>query len=596
MGLSDAVKSQDPFGDFSPPADTGSFTGALPPAPAALPPSGPPAPMSSQQAFDPSGIDAAYARGALNDTQYRAMGGILPRSAGGIANPAAPPPGMPAPPAPPGAGLPPAAGPAAPGRGVPYAPPGAGGPVPPGAAPGLTQADYMKAAMAGGGGPARSGFVPSTRSSEGTDSPVRDELVKATGEELGANRELAAAQLDPTGSATARRAEDIRAAYDQAQALQDKVRADAMASELGTYRDHVNTALQDAAKGDIPQSKLWGNASTAQKIAGTIGIALQGFVWGLTGHGPSPAEVINGMIQRNAESQAQKARERRAAVGDAQSAYEFNKQALGDHEASLRVTEAAQRASVMATLDRQVADAQAPAEVRVRAATIRAQLAKTQRETVEGVDKTLQTKVSTSDRYQQAGGGTDLLGRINRGNEAFAKDLANRKTEQEIAAAGGAKPEDTRAIATSLAQAGVPESEAAIDRVDRLIAKGGAERSVLTLGLPRQTAVGGLVGNVAAGADARELHSALTDLAVSKLKSEGARMSPELIHETVGNLMGNGTEDDIRRNVDAVREQVKRARAGIEAGATPSTAATYEGRRQDAGAARPPGFIPAGQQ
>jgi hypothetical protein len=479
-------------------------------------------------------------------------------------------------------------------------PGGAGAPAAPaaGVAPssGLSTNDWLK--LAAQRGSVKPGFAPTSRTSEGP--AYSPETIAATGQELGANREQAEAQLgyeSAQGGAQAK-ADKILALYDQADALSQQNRQNAIASQLGAERDHLKSLITEANAAKIDPKKYFRDMSTGSRIMTGVMMALQGFAHGL-GRGADPLAWLNTQIEQNIDAQKADLENKRQGVNDAANLYAINRQALGDDDRAKMATALAQRQAIAAQLKAYVADVTAPQAGRLRAAQLAQGLAQQNAATLRAMDE--KTKQIVTERYQAPSttGEGDILQQVKRAQEIKAgiqalegSDLPTQEKQAQIAklqqelGGGGRGAEE---ISKALEGAGVPAGEAALAEADKLMAQGAADSSVTTLGLPRQVAVGGALGGFAAGADARELDRVLSSLAEAQAHANGQR-GTEAIEYNKRIMRGNGTREDIQRGIELVRRSLAARRAAIEAGFAPGAGASVAQRRAEAGTTAPPGF------
>lgn len=144
-----------------------------------------------------------------------------------------------------------------------------------------------------------------------------------------------------------------------AKAEESRIAADAAhkATQINAERDKVLGDKQAAlvqmgaeiASTKIDPKRLWHEASTGQKVAGIIGIALGGLLIPTTGHNPA-LEMIDRALARDIQAQQANLENKRFAYGEAKGLYAMMRQSYSDRAAAVQATMAASQAQVAAQL------------------------------------------------------------------------------------------------------------------------------------------------------------------------------------------------------------------------------------------------------
>lgn len=267
-----------------------------------------------------------------------------------------------------------------------------------------------------GGGARAAGFQPATRSETSKQAmQYGQDTLGAIGESLGARHELSSAQLEAEGArgGVQRQQEEILAFNERANAEKARIRNEQQLSAVRDYHRRVEGLMQSASSDKEDPNKWFHDMPTGNKILTALAMAVSGFGFGYT-HGGSanPMEWVNGQIRASVDSQRQAHAQKLEQIGGIRTSFGELKEQFGDEEKARLASELAQRQVLIGTLQRQAADATAPAENRLRAAQYMASLKSDNEKTLKDLDHDQATSIERlgSETYKPATSGAGNIG------------------------------------------------------------------------------------------------------------------------------------------------------------------------------------------
>ena len=434
----------------------------------------------------------------------------------------------------------------------------------------------------------KAGFVPSSESTQ-TSEQKGIQLSPTTQAAIGSMDQASQDELNAALSLNAQQSpvdakqQQVMALKGQVDQTADELRRAHAQSQLMDYRSKVDGLMKEASDAShIDDKKFFADQSTGDRIKTGMIAALKGFNFGWQsafGHagGESGTDWIENQVKENVARQQQNYMNKKGSAEEAQTLYGKMREAFGDDDRAALATELGQRQALMTQMQAVSNDQQAPAQERLRAATLVKTWAATQAQTHQKLDEITADKISQSTanaaQYHQAQVFDPLAAQTAR-IKAITANLQARGVLQQVQEGKGS-PEDqklwaetqktaadaqkTRAEAagTSPQQVGdiqkqftaddLPSALKMLDSADSLVKKGAASGSLSTLGIPPQIGLmggrEGAINGMLVGPDARDLHNTVTALATTMAKAQGQRGNPAAVEQNVSTILGNGTRE-----------------------------------------------------
>ncbi|MCW5835537.1 MAG: hypothetical protein KIS78_24260 [Labilithrix sp.] len=446
----------------------------------------------------------------------------------------------------------------------------------------------------------RGGVVPAHEAP--TRGPMQEGLLMASFEpELAAADAIEARSREHAQREASVYEEQAREALGRKEAL-EKV-ATQRADEMRAMQEDFEQHIQSLGKASLDRNRLWGNASTGDKIGATVML----FLGGLFGGDDNKVEqALNKQIDEDIAAQKFDYERGLDIARGKQTAFGMAMQRYQSEDAATAVARAAALDYTMARVNEKAAEGRG-VDASNQADTLRGIVAGARLKAASEGIKYVPSSV-VAPRYKQSIRGYELPGTVSEmeaRQNVIKRGIEPAEKTDEILTKGGVEMTIKRAeaankraeksddgakyIASALQQANIPQTRAMGERAIKALneSPGGKAEAAGRFALSTPPVVGKVLPNMVMDEKANAREQAYSDFMNSAMKATFGNVTASEEVRAAKSYGATGDPEARRRSINAVLQTLDEMERNIRAGASPEAQDTYDQHRDAATPGRP---------